>query len=299
MQCNHCGATIDEGASFCDQCGRPLKETATEKTSSVQKPSRASPLGLATQPEVQPVQAQPKPEPVPPEPGVLPLPRVRAKKGAPLALISHWGKLIQGLQMSPMDFYSRVQRAIETRALPDTSMAQVEWPEGGVFSAKRVYLRVTRKDHVFDICGAPFGNGFFVSWWLGETPTGSIFYLLALLFAILVLLGVATYVTFNLTLGFFLALVLVVIGLPAIFLLLGPQAVEAVDYYLMMLPWVSPVYERFFRPVTYYKIDTALMFQAAVDGAVQEVVDDIMKAKGLRALSELERKPIMRDFLGR
>src|SRR2546425_2752428 len=53
--------------------------------------------------------------------------------------------------------------------LPETALAKVEWSEGGIFSAKREYLRIERKELIFDICGAPFGRGFFVSWWLARS----------------------------------------------------------------------------------------------------------------------------------
>jgi hypothetical protein len=46
--------------------------------------------------------------------------------------------------------------------------------EGGSFSSKRIYLRVVRQGVTFDICGAPFGSGFFASWWLGDKPMGLI-----------------------------------------------------------------------------------------------------------------------------
>jgi len=41
------------------------------------------------------------------------------------------------------------------------------------------------------------------------------------------------------------------------------------------------------------------MFQAVVHAAVLEVVDQVMSAKGARALTEFERKPIMREFYQR
>jgi hypothetical protein len=55
----------------------------------------------------------------------------------------------------------------------------------------------------------------------------------------------------------------------------------------------------FLWPETYFKIDTALMFQSAVHQAVQDVIDQVSTAKGVRALTEGERKPIMRGFFGR
>jgi hypothetical protein len=43
-------------------------------------------------------------------------------------------------------------------------------------------------------------------------------------------------------------------------------------------------------------MDTALMFQESVHNAVLEVVDCITAAKGIRALTEAERKPILKAF---
>ncbi len=154
---------------------------------------------------------------------------------APL-VISHWNKMLEGLQASPKEFYGAVERAIEKRQVPDVKRSRVDWREGGLLSAKREYLRVQRHEHVFDICGAPFGNGFFISWWLGESQGC-----------------------------------------------------------LATLPGAGA----FLRPQTYYQIDTALMFQSAIHAAVLEVVDEMTTAKGVRALTELERKPILREFFRR
>lgn len=163
---------------------------------------------------------------------------------APTLIISHWYQLIEDLQASSKDFYASVEEAIRRRQMPDTGTTHVDWREGGPLSARREYLRVMRKEHIFDVCAAPFGNGFFVSWWLGELPSGCL----------------------------------------ALFL---------------WIPFVGPLLERVFRPITYYRIDTALMFQTSIHAAVLEVVDGLTKEKGLRALTELERKPIMKEFLAR
>ena len=91
-----------------------------------------------------------------------------ATRTTPTAVISHWYKLIENLQASSMEFYSSIESAIQRRQVPDTKPSRVDWRESGFTSARREYLRVARGRHVFDICGAPFGTGFFVSWWLGE-----------------------------------------------------------------------------------------------------------------------------------
>ncbi len=41
------------------------------------------------------------------------------------------------------------------------------------------------------------------------------------------------------------------------------------------------------------------MFQEAIRRSVLEVIDGITEAKGLRAVSEAERMPILRDVWGR
>jgi len=111
-------------------------------------------------------------------------------------------------------------------------------------SAKREYFRVQRKENIFDLCGAPFGKGYFFSWWLGSAQ------------------------------GFFLNLI-------------------------SLIPFFGEMIINFIRPLTYYKIDTALMFQESVRLAILEVIDQQLQAKGLRALSENERKPILKDLYKR
>lgn len=159
----------------------------------------------------------------------------------PNQIISHWSTMIEGLEASPLEFFNAVEKAINDKEIKNTKHSRFIWKEGGILSTKREYLRIKRKDHAYDICGAPFGNGFFVSTWLGDHESG----LLARLFSI---------------------------------------------------PIIGRILEGLFKPQTYFRHDTALMFQSLVHSAVLEVVDSMTKAKGLRSLSEAERKPEMRNF---
>ncbi|MEK7795672.1 MAG: hypothetical protein AAB353_14135 [Candidatus Hydrogenedentota bacterium] len=159
-------------------------------------------------------------------------------------VVSHWYHLFEGTNQSTQEFYARLEQALKERAIPDATFGHIEIKEGGLLSAKRLYLRIWRKKHVFDICGATFGKGFFVSWWLSELPSGCLAFL---------------------------------------------SSIPVVN---VLTWWLA-------KPVTYYKIDTALMFQQYVHSAVLEVLDAVTTAKGVRALSESERKPIMRDFFHR
>jgi hypothetical protein len=164
-----------------------------------------------------------------------------ARRASPALVISNWYHLLENFQASPLEFYKSVEGALQKRQAPDVKVSRVDWREGGLLSAKREYLRIKRKTYIFDICGAPFGTGFFVSWWLGEKPPG----------------------------------------------LLG---------FLMAIPFIGRFFAWMIRPDTYYKIDTALMFQETVHNSVIEVVDGMTSAKGVRALTELERKPTMKEF---
>ena len=65
------------------------------------------------------------------------------------------------------------------------------------------------------------------------------------------------------------------------------------------IPVVGVIFEYLTRPFTYYRIDTALMFQEAVNDSVQEVIEALTKAQGLRSLTENERKAILRNSFQR
>lgn len=223
------------------------------------------------------------------------------------AVMSHWSSLIENFQASPLEFYSLVERAIQQRQVPDTKTSRVDYREGGILSARRQYLRVARGKHIYDICGAPFGTGFFVSSWLTETR--SLVGLFLLIGIVIALCGFAffCFIVMSYIIGFASAVVLSILGFPVVvvvgllllFWLLGTvisQSQSWLDDAILDIPFIGTLYEHLFHPVTYYKIDTALMFQKAVHAAVLEVIDGMTTAKGIRALSEMERKPLLKGF---
>jgi hypothetical protein len=150
---------------------------------------------------------------------------------ATTSTLSHWDHMFQGMQQSSDEFYTRVEQYLALHNLKDTKLERVKFSEGGIFSSKREYLQIRRGDHVFHLCAAPFGNGFFVSSWLGAVKRG--------------------------------------------------------------------LFSRLFKPLTYYKVDTALMFQSVTHGAVLATLDEITTAKGLESLVFMERRPEMRDLFTR
>ena len=219
-----------------------------------------------------------------------------ASQAVPDVVISHWSTLIENFQASPLSFYTAVEAALGRRQIVEARLSRVDYREAGLLSANREYLRVTREKLVFDVCAAPFGTGFFVSCWLADdsrrlhpvlrTVAG---------FALLIIAGIIVS-----TAGVIQGLVIIAV------MLFGGLAVvqaksangEIDDSAVVMLPFIGFLYLRLFKPATYYRIDTMLMFQKAVHNSVLEVVDTMTAEKGLRALSEAERKPTMREFYG-
>ncbi|QTE23281.1 hypothetical protein [Polaribacter cellanae] len=79
---------------------------------------------------------------------------------------SRWNTLIDDFNFSTKDFYKLLKEELENKGIKRIKMEQVSLKEGNALSSRRSYLRITWKDYQYDICGAPFGNGFFISWWL-------------------------------------------------------------------------------------------------------------------------------------
>jgi hypothetical protein len=222
-------------------------------------------------------------------------------------VISQWGQLFENFQASSQEFYKAFEAAVASRSIPQIESARVEHKEGGLASANREYLRLQRGKYAFDVCAAPFGNGFFVSWWFSEPPLRFGFlYMLAFIFALFIVIDLAYLIGFAIGVGIsgfaagvFFSGCAVVLGVPLLLWILGNAVRKGSiggESTLLAIPLVGRIYERVFAPPTYYSLDTGMMFQQAVHNAVLEVVDCMTANKGVRALTETERKPIMKRF---
>lgn len=125
--------------------------------------------------------------------------------------------------------------------MPNVTVDRTEFAEGGLFSARRTYLRVRRYELTYHICAAPFGkNYFFFSAWLhGNT---------------------------------------------------GCLAI------LASIPGVGLLIRLLIRPLTFYYIDSTIMFQSAVHELLMAEIDGLTKAQNLHPLSGEQRKPILSEF---
>ena len=98
-------------------------------------------------------------------------------------------------------------------------------------------------------------------------------------------------------LGFILGTVAMPILIGVVGILIRDGKIQAEEA-ILEIPLVGWFYEKLFSPSTYYRLDTALMFQESVRNAVMQVVGELRKEKGLRALSEAEAKPQVRELAG-
>lgn len=154
---------------------------------------------------------------------------------------SRWNTLIDSFEYSPKEFYKRLKTELESHGVTRISINETTHKEGGMMSHSRLYLRATWKDYQYDICGAKFGHGFFVSWWLlYKDSIGKIL--------------------------------------------------------ISKIPFVGGWLARKLYPVTYYRIDTASMFMSYAQSSVLKVIEDITNNKGVRALTEAEKKPVLNDI---
>lgn len=213
-------------------------------------------------------------------------------RGGLKTVIGHWSLLMEGMQASPQAFYAAIESAIERRGIPGCHLRRVYWREGGVFSARRLYLRAKRGRDLVDICGAPFGNAFFASSWLCNPPP-------------------------NIWIALAVVMVSFAFGVSTLSILRHVQFRPGEPYFT---PWIVGILVRgglallvavlvtvfgiirplFFPPrLTFYRYDTAQMFYRAVQNALGEVIQQLRGEQGLRLLTEDELKPVMRGLLGR
>ena len=222
------------------------------------------------------------------------------------AVISHWHYLVEGFQTSALDFYAAVEEGVKVREVPDTFKSRVEFKEGGLASARRQYLRIERRNVAFDICAAPFGTGFFFSWWLTRLgPAYPLLYILGFLLLLflgafflmlplilLVSLNQEGYAILILFFSFPVTLVFAAVGLA----FLARKEVFGPEEQILEIPILGWIYDKVFNPITYYSLDTALMFQESIRHAVNDAINGTLSEQGVRALSEEQMKPTIRDL---
>lgn len=89
-------------------------------------------------------------------------------RGYPKYVREHDQKFFPDVKISSKGFYKELESKIDALGLPDIKYGPLSLFQRNIFTGTRLYFRVKRYETMFDICAAPYGNNFFVSWWLGD-----------------------------------------------------------------------------------------------------------------------------------
>jgi hypothetical protein len=77
--------------------------------------------------------------------------------------LTSWQTTVEDVKQSPQEFYAAIRASIREKAIPEVVFSTAEYHESSLFSPRRQYLHIQRQELVALVCGAPFANGFFVS----------------------------------------------------------------------------------------------------------------------------------------
>ncbi len=212
------------------------------------------------------------------------------------AVLSNCHTLFEDFSTSTQDFYAAVEEAIARRNLPEIEISRILFRERGIGSPDREYLRICRHRIAFDICSAPYGNGHFFSWWLAKVPAKyGLVTVLVLLLGFAFTLSILIYPVRDSCAGAILYFGLLFLGVPLILLVCVAKGYFGDEEWVLSVPVLGYLYALLFNPVTYYRLDSAMMFRDSIRAAVNEVINEVREEKGLRLLGEEELLPNARN----
>ena len=194
------------------------------------------------------------------------------------------GLLIENFSTSTDEFYRAIEAELSEKKTPDIVISRELFSEGGLFSSRREYLRMRRERLLFDVCAAPFGTSFFFSIRFAEIPVVLYLWQLVLVLAVFAGIGFAYF----LALGPVWGTAMFALNVIAVFALLPnlvAMKLHRLDDFLMQLPVFGIVYESWFRPETYYRIDRRTMYVETIKIVVQRHIEKITGQQGIQLLA--------------
>lgn len=80
--------------------------------------------------------------------------------------IASWNHMVDDFHYSTEEFYKLLEAQIKKKEVPGVKTRTRNIKQGGMLSKNRLYFEVSRKEYIFHVCAAPFGKGYFFSWYL-------------------------------------------------------------------------------------------------------------------------------------
>jgi hypothetical protein len=217
---------------------------------------------------------------------------LRKKQGEEL---NHWIASAESFTYSPKAFYEELEQKLSERKVPDLTMEQIEFGEGGPLSDQRTYLRIQREHLLFDICAAPFGTAYFFSCRTVRLPVIVRGWHLLFVGLVLVMIFYSMAHLFGIIAGGIMTLLFLL----ACSLTLRNAATlqtMSMDGLLTRLPVIGTLYEAWFKKDTYHRIDTRLMYLDLIPNLVRELSEAVTSAKGVRLVRQYQVAPILGEL---
>jgi hypothetical protein len=214
------------------------------------------------------------------------------KKGE---ILDHWIAFADSLKFPPQEFYEAIERALDARKVPGMEISREEFSEGGLISERRIYLRLVRERLFIYACAAPFGTGYFLSCRTVHVP--ALVRLWHILAALIFFNVIGTLLIKPLGAPFALiAEVALIFALAGVLRNVADSAFADLDALLLKIPWISTIYQDWFRADTYWRTDTRAIYLQRIPEVIKEVADEITATKGVKLVQQYRYAPIFGEL---
>lgn len=213
------------------------------------------------------------------------------RRRKPILLETPKGLYVENFSTSTTEFYTAVEKELTDMKVPDLETSRILFAEGGLLSFNREYLRMRRERLIFDVCAAPFGTSFFFSIRFAEIPV--VLYVWQLLLALLFFGGLG--ILYWHLMGLFWGLAMFAFNVIALFVLLRNVVelrLHRLDDFLLQLPIFGIIYEVWFRPETYYRIDTRTMYIETIKAVVERRIQEVTGVEGVHLVEIDSLQPL-------
>lgn len=199
-------------------------------------------------------------------------------------ILTHRTLVFEGFSTSVSQFYALLEQVIAYRRIPGARVSRVFLHEGGLFGSKREYVQVRRKRQEFLISASAFGESFMVTYWLRKMSIPWRRWLFLAFFVCVFLDSVSE----RAYMAVINALACCMVPVACVLVLL---------FFVRKIPGVKLVVRtirsivgwgwRTLKPPsvpTLYTLDTTAAFQLVIPAVVEQAIQTLRNAQGLRAL---------------
>jgi hypothetical protein len=213
-------------------------------------------------------------------------------------VLGHWIAFHDNFSFPPQEFYEAIQKELSARKIPGLEISREDFAEGGMFSDKRIYLRLFRERLALYACAAPFGSGYFFSCRTVYVPALVRLWHIIAAFAFFSIVGGLLIKPLGMTFAA-IAMIALMFALAAVLRNAATSPLSNLDSLLLKIPVVATIYEDWFRAETYYREDTRLMYLQRIPEFIREIAEDITATKGARLEEQYQLPPIFGELYQR